>query len=475
VSTAARPHVVILGAGPAGLGAAYRLAKRGDARVTLVEQRSEPGGNAGSFEIDGIPVDYGSHRLHPECAPEVLSDLRELLGDDLLVVRRHGRIRLKGRWIHFPLRPLDLIRHLPPGFAAGVARDMALKPFRGKAAQETFASVMEQNLGRTLCRDFYFPYARKLWGLAPEAISPVQAQKRVSANSAAKLARRVLAPVPGLGSHSSRLFLYPRGGYGQISSRLLEESQRMGVTTLMNTRVTGVEHASGRVAAVRVETRDGSRRIRADHVWSTVPVTLLARLLAPDAPAEVLAAAGEMSFQGMALIYLTLETSRFTEHDAHYFPDEATTVSRLSEPKNYARRGEPAGRTVLCAEVPCAAESETWRMNDETLGEMVLESLASAGLPVRAKVAAITVRRIPHAYPVYRLGFERHFDTIDRWLGNMDGLLTFGRQGLFAHDNTHHALDMAYSAARCLRADGSFDRGLWNRYRVRFSEHVVVD
>ena len=150
-------RVTILGAGPAGLGAAWRLREAGKADVVVLEQRDVVGGNAGSFEIDGIPVDYGSHRLHPACDPKILRDLRELMNEDLLDRPRHGRIRLQGKWIHFPLRSSDLITHLPLSFGAGVAFDSVAKimPRRSNGnGHESFASVLEKGLGKTICRDF---------------------------------------------------------------------------------------------------------------------------------------------------------------------------------------------------------------------------------------------------------------------------------------------------------------------------------
>ncbi|MGH9371357.1 MAG: FAD-dependent oxidoreductase, partial [Vicinamibacterales bacterium] len=84
-------------------------------------------------------------------------------------------------------------------------------------------------------------------------------------------------------------------------------------------------------------------------------------------------------------------------------------------------------------------------------------------------------RRLPQAYPIYTEGYRAAFDVLDAWAGGIDGLLTFGRQGLFAHDNTHHALAMAYAAGRCLSDDGLLDRAAWGRHRRAFESHVVED
>ena len=230
-----KPRVVILGAGPAGLGAAYRLARGAQASVTVLERQERVGGNAGSFEIEGIPVDFGSHRLHPASAPHVLADIRALLGDDLLTRPRHGRIRLRGRWIHFPLKPLDLVLRLPPSFALGVAGDAAGRMLPGTRDSDsddaTFASVLEAGLGRTICRDFYFPYARKIWGVEPESLSPVQARRRVSAGSLTKMVRKILAAVPGVKREAQGAFsITPAAGSARSLRRMPRRPWRQAPT-----------------------------------------------------------------------------------------------------------------------------------------------------------------------------------------------------------------------------------------------------
>jgi protoporphyrinogen oxidase len=213
--------------------------------------------------------------------------------------------------------------------------------------------------------------------------------------------------------------------------------------------------------------------VEADHVWSTLPLTLLVRILDPRPPAAVLAAASALEFRAMILVYLVLEQDRFSEYDAHYFPESNIRISRLSEPKNYSTLG-PAGRTVLCAELPCAQTDAEWRLGDAELGQLVVDDLARAGLAVSAPVKEVVIRRLPHAYPIYRRGFEAHFGALDAHVDGVANLLTLGRQGLFVHDNTHHALAMAYAATECL--DGHrFDRARWQAHRRVFDSHVVED
>ncbi len=469
-------RVAILGGGPAGVGAAFALARRG-VDTTLVEQRDSVGGNSGSFELAGLRADYGSHRLHPASDAEVLALIRERLGTDLLTRPRHGRIRLLGRWIHFPLRAGDLALRTPPRFGAGVALDLAAKllPRGATSGDESFATVLRRGLGRTICEEFYFPYARKVWGLAPEEMSPIQAQRRVSSGSIGKMLKRLL-PGGGAGGGASTkgVFYYPRGGFGQISEALASGALEHGARLMLGTTVTKLRLGASQ-HQVELEDAGGKCSVSADRVWSTLPISLLARVCEPAAPAEVIRAARALRFRAMLLIYLVLDADQFSEYDAHYFPGADLRITRLSEPKNYAALSEPRGTTVLCAELPCQTDDALWSMSEAELGAIVTEDLARSGIPVRANVRSVAVRRLSHAYPLYPIGYERHFATLDAWAETLPRVLSFGRQGLFAHDNTHHALYMALCASKCLGDDGGFDEKQWEAHRRVFETHVVED
>ena len=405
-----------------------------------------------------------------------MADVKAALDGDLLWRPRHGRIRLGGRWIHFPLKPIDLLLHLPPSFLASLALDMAKKLLpRAKPAERNFATVLEHGLGSTMSHSFYFPYARKLWGVEPEALAATAAERRIANSSIAKLLLKVARSITRLGRPDTGGFYYPRRGYGEISERLYRQAESHGAEFVFGARISRIERDGQCVRAVRYERNDRSVELPVDAAWSTLPISLLVKLMSPAAPPEVMAAAEGIRFRGMILIYLVLEQDQFTEYDAHYFPEQSIPMSRMSEPKNYSGTQEPRGLTVLCAELPCDPGEESWSLSDEELGRRMCRWLVATGLPVKAPVRRVVTRRLGHAYPVYDRDYADRFERIDRWLGGLDGLLTFGRQGLFAHDNTHHALAMAYAAADCLGSDGTFDEARWAMHRRDFEAHVVED
>jgi len=453
--------VVVLGAGPAGVAAAWRAALKG-AQVLVVERAGVPGGAAGSFEVGGVRVDHGSHRLHGATDPMILAELQRLLGDDLQVRPRNGRIRLGGRWIGFPLKPADLVRRLPPAFAAGAAFDAVTAPLR-RPRRDSFDDVVRAGLGPTMWRRFYEPYARKIWGVDPATLSGEQARRRITADSPLKMARRLLS-----GAREPATFFYPRTGFGTIVERLAAAAEQAGATIRYSTAVEHVDpHADG--ATVRA----GGDAVTTRFVWSTLPLTLLARMTSPAPPDDVLAAAGRLRFRAMVLVYLVLDVDQWTSYDAHYLPELTTPVTRVSEPKNYRDGDDPAGRTVLCAEIPCDVGDALWSAPDDELRELVAEGLAAQGLP-RPVPAEVVTKRLSHAYPIYDAAYAPAFDALDRWASSHPRLLTFGRQGLFAHDNTHHAFAMAWAAAEALEPEG-FSTASWSAARERFKEHVVED
>ena len=470
------PRVVILGAGPAGLAAAHRLSKEQQVRVHVLEKRDEVGGNAGSFQLEGVWCDHGSHRLHAVVEPRVMDEVRSLLGAALLWRPRHGRILLQKRWIHFPLKPVDLALRLRKSFAFSLMFDTVRKVFpRAEPTEVNFATMLEHGLGPAMSEAFYFPYMKKLFGLRPEDLAIRLAERRISGSSVFKILKKVLRQLLGLGPKQGSGFYYPKQGFGMISEALSRGARECGAEIQLNAGVTAIEREGQQVNGIRYTISGTEHRLSADAVWSTLPLTGAVRMMQPAAPPEVIAAADKVCFRGMILIYLVLETDQFTEYDAHYFPELSVPISRMSEPKNYSAATEPVGKTVLCAELPSDPGDEFWGLSDAKLGELYCQWLGEMGLPVEVSVSKVMTRRLRYAYPVYDSDYSRHFKVVDDWLAGLSGFLSYGRQGLFAHDNTHHAMTMAYAAVDCLKPDGGFDDVRWAKCRLDFESHVVED
>jgi protoporphyrinogen oxidase len=437
--------VVVLGGGPAGLSAAWRIALAGHS-VCVIERADHVGGMAASFEVAGQRVDHGSHRLHRTIEPEILAALTDLLGSDLQRRVRNGRIRIADRWVRFPLRPADLARRLPPRTAAAIGRDLLAGPLRADAREATFAEEVRARLGPTVLRELYGPYAHKLWGVSASELTDELFRRRVSAGSGVGVVRRMV--------HRERpWFWYPRRGFGQIVDALADAAAGAGVDIVCGATATGVRRD-------RVVLDDG-RTIDCGTVLSTIAPGSLVRLA--SAPPEVREAATSLRTRALDLLYVALDRDRYTPYDAHYVPASGVPLSRLSEPKGYRDGPDRHDLTVLCAEIPDRVDSTA-----DELGEW----LTRIGLPAIDPIE--TARRRVPAYPLYTPGHDAAMAAVEAWADDA-GIVLVGRQARFAHDNTHHALAMGWAAARCVDSAGRWRADRWRTERDRFATHVVED
>jgi len=432
--------------------------------VTIFEASDRVGGMAASFEVAGQRVDFGSHRLHPATDPEIMSLIKSLLGDDLQTRERHGRIRLKNQWIGFPLRTLDMIKHLPIRFSGAVAFDTITKPLRSSRTSD-FESEIQRRLGPTVAREFYGPYTTKLYGVDPSHLTTELSNRRVSAAGPLHIIKNaVRASRP-----EGRIFYYPRRGYGQIAESLAETAIDRGVKLELRSPARQVTTKQD-----RVEVTCGNTSIDVNTVFSSIPLNALIQTLDPPPPAELVTAIDRQRTRGMLIAHLVVPRSQYTPFDAHYFPGLDITTARLSEAKNYRDGDDPDDLTVLCAELACWVDDEIWSLPSEDIGQLVEEDLQRAGLPSTGHVH-VEVQRLPSVYPVYEHSTIGARETIDNWLREPGRVVSLGRQGLGVPDNLHHVLAMGSRGASALDASGLINQTAWQNSLDEFAQHVVQD
>jgi protoporphyrinogen oxidase len=426
--------VIVIGGGPTGLSAAHALASA-NVPVLVLEAEPQLGGLAGSFDFEGFRVDYGPHRLHQAASPRVLGLYASALGGALLERRRNGRVHVDGGVLPYPLsllgiaRGLGLRRVLQHGASAVYAR---LVPPEGAH----FGAEAARRLGRRAARVLYGPAARKVWGLAPEALDPKLGRARVEKRGPWAVVRAAL----GWGKKASagRRYFYPREGFGQLSDGLAEQIRRRGGEVRLGVRVAGLCVERGRVVGVRTD--DGAE-LRARAVIATSPLTSLCEWVGATDAAEGL------DYRALVLVYLSLARARLSGQDVHYFADEAIAPNRLFEAANFlARPEEEAENTVVGFDLPCTVGDATWSASDDELARKVSAAVAKVSGGTVPSVEAVTSRRRAHAYPLYRRGHAERRSRALAALAKLEGLYPVGRQALFVHDNVHHACEAGLAA-----------------------------
>jgi len=206
---------------------------------------------------------------------------------------------------------------------------------------------------------------------------------------------------------------------------------------------------------VIVATRDGERAFAADAVVSTIPLPALARVLDPAPAPETLRAAAALGFRDLLLVAVAVDRPFVTDQTWIYLPDRSLPFGRIHEPKNWSRAMAPPERSLVVAEYFCFRGDAIWESPDERLAALTAEGLERLGYLKRGEIAGTRVVRVPAAYPLFEVGYERHAAAVRAGLAGVDNLLVAGRSGCFAYQNMDHAIRSGIDTARQLLAPGA--------------------
>lgn len=472
VSDQTSRRVVIIGAGVAGLAAAFRLLQlRPQWHVELIEECDRPGGLATSMRNEEFSADLGPHRVFTEL-PEIQRLLPELIEPAaMLTVQRRSELLLRGHLYRYPVRATELLRHMGPLRVARLASSALAARFRPKHPDESYEDAMIRAFGRAGYAMLIEPYTRKVWKSDPAALSGEIARVRVSAGSSAKLMRKVLMRKDESAPTALASFAYIRGGVEGLVRSLVHKVEQAGGTIRTRTEATGFRCEAGRIRSIRTP----GGEISADCIISTAPVTDLTRLLqecgaAPDA----VRAAGGLVYIGLVLVGIILRRKQMSPNSWIYFPEEDLIFNRSYEPKNLDPSMAPPDKTMGVFEVTARWDSDLWKSPDDEIVRRVCDDAVRTGVVRREDIESAFAQRVPHTYPLYTMDFRDRLRAIFGWLRGIPNLVTTGRQGLFNHNNMDHSMLMGIRAAECVEGNDSPAQA-WYDNLTQFDNFRIVD
>ncbi len=440
-------RVVVLGAGPAGLTAAYLLAKDG-VPVTVLEADNIVGGISRTAQYRGYRFDIGGHRFFTKIQP-VLDLWQEILGPEFISVPRMSRIHYNGKYFDYPLKAMNALRGLGVFEAVRIVLSYLRWHWKPYPVEENFEQWVTNRFGKRLYQIFFKTYTEKVWGIPCTEIRAEWAAQRIQGLSLAK----AILSATALNRRSTAIktliheFQYPRLGPGQMWEACRDRIVEWGGEVLLEHRAEALELERGQVRAVRVRTPAGERRIEGEHFVSTLPLRNLVQSFEPAPPAAVQVAAKGLGYRDFLVVALMLEREDLFPDNWIYIHTPGVKVGRIQNFNNWSKAMVPVpGTTCLGLEYFCFEGDGLWTSADADLVALATRELAELGLAPGARVRDGTVIRMPKAYPIYDSAYRGHLDVIRRFIDPIPNLHPVGRNGMHKYNNQDHSMLTAMMA-----------------------------
>jgi protoporphyrinogen oxidase len=435
--------VVVIGAGPAGLTAAYQLTKAGR-RPVVVEADEVVGGISRTVERDGWRFDIGGHRFFTKVEP-VEELWHEILPDeDFLLRPRMSRIFYQGKYYDYPLKAMNALRNLGPweAFLCGCSYLRArISPPKD---QTNYEGWLVARFGWRLYRTFFKTYTEKVWGVPVSEMPADWAAQRVKNLDLSKAILNALRPKRNQKDITSLIeeFQYPKFGPGMMWERCRDLVEAGGGQVLMHTAVTAIHVEDGRATAVTAVHPDGrSERIEASHVISSTPMAALATMVEPTAPDEVLQAGRDLHYRDFLTVALVVPEAKGFPDNWIYIHAKEVAVGRIQNFGSWSPFMVKEGRTCLGLEYFVFEGDELWSSPDEDLVARATKELGVLGLVDPRDVETGYVVRIPKAYPHYDYTYQQNVETIVKYLDvHAPNVHPVGRNGMHKYNNQDHSM-----------------------------------
>ncbi len=475
---------IILGAGPAGLTAAYELGVRNSVSVHLLEK--DPlyvGGISRTVEHLGYRFDIGGHRFFSK--NKEIEDLwTEVLGSEMLRCPRLSRILYRGKYFDYPLKAANALFGLGPIETARCLISYMQARLRPVTHPQTFQDWVSNQFGSRLFSIFFKTYTEKVWGMPSNELSADWAAQRIKGLNLTEAIKNALLPPSKQKKNGGAIktlideFRYPRFGPGQMWERVRDLLLEHGQQVSMGHTIVKILHSQTLVTGVVVRDTTGAEQvIRGANFISTLPIRELIQLCDPPLPAAIAAAAEDLKYRDFLTVAVIIDKKDVFPDNWIYLHDPDVIAGRIQNFKNWSPFMTPdPTKTCLGLEYFCFEGDGLWSSPDNTLIEMAGRELVHLKMCRQDQLLSGFVVRQPKAYPVYDDVYKQRLAVIRNYVEqHITNLQMVGRNGMHHYNNQDHSMMTALLAARNILADRKeFDP--WNvNTDAEYHETVSAD
>jgi protoporphyrinogen oxidase len=505
---------IIIGAGPAGLTAAYELLTRTDIKPIVIEMSDHLGGISRTFNYKGNRIDIGGHRFFSKSdrvmewwakhlkfeeasTPGVrityqgksrevdLSNAAASPDNDavMLVRERKSRIYFLRKFFDYPISlSADTIRKLGLVRTAGIGLSYMRRALFPLKEQKNLEQFFINRFGERLYRTFFKSYTEKVWGVSCTEIDAEWGAQRIKELSVWKTIKHHLAKqfrtknndVAQKQVETSLIerFLYPKFGPGQMWEEVARKVRQMGGEIVMEHSVQQIHARGQRVVGVTAADSNGKlHRFDGDYFFSTMPVQQLIGSLDSPVPANVREVSDGLMYRDFITVGLLLKDLKIKEQSANGTDLVRDNWIYIQEPDVFAGRlqifnnwspwmvSDPE-KVWVGVEYFCNEGDALWTRSDDGLKRLAVEELAKIDIIEEQALLDSVVLRMPKAYPAY-FGTYARFGEIREFLDGIDNLFLVGRNGMHRYNNQDHSMLTAMAAVDNIIAGRRDKENLW--------------